>query len=140
MHFAKGHYFSIQGSHPFRHLVYPMPSDGGLGVHLTMDLAGQLRAGPDVEWLDHADPAAIDYRVPATRRATFLSSIQQYWPEVPEDALQEDYSGMRAKLHGPGETQADFMVQSSAAHGIPGLIAIWIDTKCIASQTALCLQ
>lgn len=122
VYFAKGHYFSIPGNHPFKHLVYPMPSDGGLGVHLTMDLAGQLKAGPDVEWLDHDDPQSIDYSVPAAREAAFLSSIRQYWPEVPAEALQADYSGVRAKLHRPGEVAADFMIQTPDAHGAAGAV------------------
>lgn len=134
VYFAKGHYFSIQGNHPFKHLVYPMPSDGGLGVHLTMDLTGQLKAGPDVEWLDHDDPDSIDYSVPAARKAAFLSSIQKYWPEVPAEALQADYSGVRAKLHGPGEAAADFMIQTPDEHGTAGAV---VPSCCSTRQTVI---
>lgn len=121
VYFAKGHYFSIQTAHSFKHLIYPMPSDGGLGTHLTLDLAGRLKAGPDVEWLDHSDPAKIDYSVAEHRKAAFLSSIRQYWPQVPEQALQADYAGVRAKLHGPGMAAEDFMIETPSAHQVPGV-------------------
>eukprot|EP00892_Ulva_mutabilis_P007376 jgi/Ulvmu1/500/UM001_0508.1 len=138
IHFAKGHYFSIQGGHPFKHLVYPMPSDGGLGVHLTLDMAGQLKAGPDVEWLDHDDPGRIDYSVPAEQKHVFLSSIRQYWPEVPEHALQADYAGVRAKLHGPGTATRDFLIQSPQDHGTPGVVNLYgIESPGLTSSLAI---
>ena len=104
LRFCKGSYFGLSGRAPFRHLIYPMPQVGGLGVHLTLDLAGQARFGPDVEWLDgEADPAALDYRVDPARAAGFAAEVRRYWPGLPDAALQPAYSGVRPKLSGPGE-------------------------------------
>jgi L-2-hydroxyglutarate oxidase LhgO len=120
---AKGHYFSLAGRAPFSRLIYPTPVDGGLGVHLTLDLGGQARFGPDVEWL----PAGVaqeelDYSVDASRQAAFERDIRRYWPGLQEGALVPAYTGVRPKLSGPGEPAADFLVQGPGDHGLPGLV------------------
>jgi L-2-hydroxyglutarate oxidase LhgO len=107
--FAKGNYFIYAGATPFRTLVYPLPVDGGLGIHATLDLAGKVRFGPDVEWID-----AIDYSVDETRRAAFAESIRIYWPAVDADELVPGYSGIRPKLAGPGQPAADFRIDLAA--------------------------
>lgn len=125
---AKGNYFALNGARaPFSRLIYPVPEDGGLGVHLTLDLAGQARFGPDVEWLpaDHpavAAPERIDYRVDPARGEAFYAAIRRYWPDLPDGALVPAYSGVRPKISGPGRPAADFLVQGPAAHGVPGLV------------------
>lgn len=130
---AKGNYFRLAPKAPFRHLVYPMPSQGGLGVHLTLDLGGQARFGPDVEWVE-----AIDYKVTDTRRAEFEASIREYWPSLPDGAIFPDYSGIRPKLHGPGEPAADFVIQGEAAHGVPGLVNLYgIESPGLTSSLAI---
>ncbi|MFG6466979.1 NAD(P)/FAD-dependent oxidoreductase [Roseateles sp. BYS87W] len=120
LRFAQGHYFALPGRAPFRHLVYPLPVEGGLGVHLTLDLAGQARFGPDVQWLPTRDPASLDYRVDTSRRPAFEAEVRQYWPGLPEGALQPAYSGIRPKLSGPGEPAADFRLDADR----PGLIQL----------------
>jgi L-2-hydroxyglutarate oxidase LhgO len=120
---AKGHYFSLAARSPFTRLIYPTPVDGGLGVHLTLDLGGQARFGPDVEWLDPA--ATIDYAVETSRRAAFEADIRRYWPALPEGALQPAYSGVRPKLSGPGAPAADFALLGPADHGLPGLVQLF---------------
>ncbi len=120
LHLARGHYFSLAGKAPFSRLVYPLPEPGGLGVHVTLDLGGQARFGPDVEWVD-----AIDYAVDPRRAEVFYGEVRKYWPDLPDGALQPAYSGIRPKLAGPGERQADFLIQSHAAHGLPGLINLF---------------
>ncbi len=114
---ARGNYFSFMGKAPFRHLVYPVPEAGGLGVHLTLDMAGQARFGPDVQWLD-----AIDYRVSEARLSHFYEEIRRYWPRLPAGSLQPAYAGIRPKLSGPGEPATDFVVQDESVHGIAGLV------------------
>ncbi len=123
--YAKGNYFSLAARAPFTHLIYPIPQDAGLGVHLTLDLAGQARFGPDVEWIDPATPDDIDYRVDATRAAAFEADIRTYWPGLPQNALQPAYSGVRPKLQGPGEPAHDFVLQGPADHGVPGLMNLF---------------
>jgi len=121
LHVAKGHYFSLAAPSPFSRLVYPTPTDGGLGIHLTIDLAGQARFGPDVEWL--ADAAApFNYAVDAARGASFAREIRRYWPALPDGALQPAYAGLRAKLSGPGQPAADFRIDGPAAHGVPNVV------------------
>lgn len=123
-YFAKGNYFSLSGKTPFSHLIYPTPEAGGLGVHLTLDLAGQARFGPDVEWLDIGDEREIDYRVDPARGERFYASIRRYWPGLPDDALQPGYSGVRPKLTRNG-TDMDFVIQGPQQHGISGLINLY---------------
>ncbi len=113
-HFAKGNYFALTGvKPPFTHLIYPVPEQAGLGVHATLDLAGQVRFGPDVEWVP-----GVDYAVSADRGGHFAKAIRRYWPGLPQGALVPSYSGVRPKIVGPGEPSADFMVQGPDAHGV----------------------
>ncbi len=117
---AKGNYYSLAGRSPFASLIYPVPEPGGLGVHLTLDLGGQARFGPDVEWVD-----TLDYEVDPRRAEGFSAAIRRYWPNLPDGALQPAYAGIRPKLSGPGEAAADFMIQGPAVHGIPGLVNLF---------------
>ena len=119
-YFCRGVYFTLSGRAPFRRLVYPMPPPGGLGVHLTLDLAGQARFGPDVEWIE-----AIDYSVDPRRGDRFYAAIRRYWPALPDGALQPGYAGIRPKISGPGEPAADFVVQGPQDHGVPGLANLY---------------
>ena len=125
-HLAKGHYFSLGRHAPFSRLIYPTPVDGGLGVHLTLDLAGQARFGPDVLWLPWmpAD-AALDYAVDPSRMAGFEADIRRYWPGLPAGVLTPDYSGIRPKLSGPGEAAADFHVAGPQQHGCAGVVQLF---------------
>lgn len=118
---AKGSYFALSGVRaPFAHLIYPVPEPGGLGVHLTLDLAGQARFGPDVEWVDH-----VDYDVDPARAQRFYAAVRSYWPDLPDGALVPAYAGIRPKLSGPAEATADFVLQGPAEHGIPGFVALY---------------
>ena len=119
-HLAKGSYFSLAGRSPFRHLVYPVPVPGGLGTHVTIDLAGRARFGPDVEWVE-----TRDYRVDPARAASFYAAIRRYWPDLPDGALQPDYAGIRPKIVGPGEPAADFAIHGPRDHGIAGLVNLY---------------
>jgi len=125
LHLAKGHYFSLRGRSPFTRLVYPTPSDGGLGVHLTLDLGGQARFGPDVEWLADADPNHIDYAVDPSRAPAFATDIRRYWPELGDDALLPAYSGVRPKLSGSGSPAADFHIAGPGEHGCAGVVQLF---------------
>src|SRR5918997_1681703 len=113
---AKGNYFGCLGRPAFSRLIYPAPVDGGLGTHVTLDLAGRMRFGPDVEWIDREA-----YEVDPDRAESFYPSIRRYWPGLPDGALVPDYSGIRPKLTGAGEKAADFMIDGPAEHGLPGL-------------------
>jgi L-2-hydroxyglutarate oxidase LhgO len=119
-HLAKGNYYALAGAAPFSRLVYPIPSQGGLGVHLTLDLAGQARFGPDVEWI-----AQENYDVDPRRADAFYAEVRRYWPGLPEGALHPAYAGIRPKLHGPGEGAPDFLVQREDIHGVPGLVNLF---------------
>ncbi|HKW82317.1 MAG TPA: NAD(P)/FAD-dependent oxidoreductase [Burkholderiaceae bacterium] len=124
--YAKGNYFSLAARAPFTHLIYPTPEAAGLGVHLTLDLAGQARFGPDVQWIAPDTPDAIDYRVDARRAAAFEAAIRSYWPGLPDRALQPAYSGVRPKLEAAdGTALLDFVVQGPAEHGIAGLVNLF---------------
>ncbi|MEW6694126.1 L-2-hydroxyglutarate oxidase LhgO [Tepidimonas thermarum] len=120
--YAKGSYFALAGRAPFGCLVYPAPQDAWLGVHLTLDLGGQARFGPDLEWLDADSPQQLDYAVDARRAAVFYGAIRRYWPGLPDGALQPAYSGVRPKIHGPGEPAPDFRLEGPAEHGWAGLV------------------
>jgi len=124
-HYAKGNYFSLSGRAPFSHLIYPMPEPGGLGVHLTLDLAGRARFGPDVEWIAPATPDDIDYRVDPARGDAFHDAIRRYWPALPQGSLQPDYCGVRPKLRPDGEAAQDFALQGPAEHGVAGLMNLY---------------
>ncbi|WP_151636438.1 NAD(P)/FAD-dependent oxidoreductase [Noviherbaspirillum aerium] len=119
--FAKGNYYSLAGKAPFSRLVYPVPEPGGLGVHLTLDLGGQARFGPDVEWLETPD-GEPDYRVAPERADRFYQEIRAYWPKLQDAALQPAYSGVRPKISGPGEPAADFMFCN---HGSPHYLGLY---------------
>jgi len=117
---AKGNYFTLQGKSPFAKLIYPLPEPGGLGVHLTLDLGGRARFGPDVEWID-----AIDYQVNPDRAAAFYGAIRTYWPGIPQGSLIPSYAGIRPKIAGPGDPPADFVISGPQQHGIPGLLNLF---------------
>ena len=117
---AKGNYFSCSARAPFSHLIYPVPEPGGLGVHLTLDMAGQARFGPDVEWVD-----SIDYAVDPARAERFYPAIRRYWPALPDGALMPSYSGMRPKIVPPAVAVQDFLIQGPKDHGIDGLINLF---------------
>ncbi len=123
--FAKGHYFSLAGPAPFSRLIYPLPEAAGLGVHLTLDLGGQARFGPDVEWIEPDEARGIDYRVDAGRAPAFEAAIRGYWPGLKPGALHAAYSGVRPKLAGPGESAADFRIDGPEAHGVAGLLNLF---------------
>jgi L-2-hydroxyglutarate oxidase LhgO len=119
-HYAKGNYYALAGRSPFSRLIYPIPEAHGLGVHLTLDLGGQARFGPDVEWVER-----LDYGVDARRADGFYGAIRAYWPALPDGALSPAYAGIRPKLHGPGEAARDFLIQGPAEHGVPGLVNLF---------------
>jgi L-2-hydroxyglutarate oxidase LhgO len=121
LRFARGHYFSLSGRAPFSRLIYPLPVDGGLGVHLTLDLGGQARFGPDVQWLSETEPSRLDYAVAPGLASAFEAEVRRYWPGLPAGALQPAYSGIRPKLSGPGEPAADFCIDT----GTPGLVQLF---------------
>jgi L-2-hydroxyglutarate oxidase LhgO len=129
-HLAKGHYFSLRGRAPFSRLIYPLPTDGGLGVHLTLDLGGQAKFGPDVEWIDEITSATdrgrdLDYAVDARRAEVFAAEVRRYWPRLSEGALAPAYSGIRPKLSGAGQLAADFRIDGPAQHGCAGVVQLF---------------
>ncbi len=117
---AKGSYFACRKPSPFAHLIYPAPVEGGLGIHGTLDMAGRLRFGPDVEWVE-----AVDFAVDPARVPLFGTAIRRYWPTLRDDDLVPDYAGLRPKLTGPGEVAADFMLDGPSDHGLPGLVHLF---------------
>jgi L-2-hydroxyglutarate oxidase LhgO len=119
-YFCRGVYFTLSGRSPFRRLIYPVPVPGGLGVHITLDLAGQARFGPDVEWIE-----GIDYAVDPRRGDAFYAAVRRYWPGLRDGALQPGYAGIRPKISGPSEPAADFVVQGPEAHAVPGLVNLY---------------
>ena len=124
--FAKGNYFVCRGKGPFTHLVYPVPEDGGLGIHATLDLAGRTRFGPNVEWLPAGTRAQdIDYAVDARLAAAFYAAIETYWPAIPDGSLEPAYAGVRPKVSGPGEPAADFAIHVRAAPGAPSIAQLF---------------
>ncbi len=132
-HLAKGSYFTYTGKSPFSSLIYPIPDDHGLGVHVTHDLAGNLRFGPDVEWVDK-----IDYEVDPRRSEKFYRAIRNYWPELEDDSLLPAYSGIRPKIHGAGSAAADFVIQDESEHGVAGLLNLFgIESPGLTSSLAL---
>jgi L-2-hydroxyglutarate oxidase LhgO len=117
---AKGNYFGYSGRPVFSRLIYPTPVDGGLGTHVTLDLAGRMRFGPDVEWITEEN-----YDVDAGRAQSFYARIRTYWPGLRDGTLVPDYAGIRPKLTGPGEPAADFLIDGPAQHGLPGLVHLF---------------
>jgi L-2-hydroxyglutarate oxidase LhgO len=133
LHYAKGNYFSLSGPSPFSRLIYPMPEAAGLGVHLTLDLAGQARFGPDVEWIDH-----LDYNVDARRGDAFYAAIRTYWPQLRDGALQPAYAGIRPKIQAPGAAAADFRIDGPEVHGLPGQVHLYgIESPGLTSSLAI---
>ncbi|MGH8705882.1 MAG: NAD(P)/FAD-dependent oxidoreductase [Burkholderiales bacterium] len=131
--YAKGNYYSLSRRAPFSRLIYPVPDPGGLGVHVTLDLAGQARFGPDVEWVDR-----IGYDVDPRRAERFYAAVRRYWPGLPEGALAPAYAGIRPKTSGPGEPPSDFAVQGPAEHGVPGLVNLFgIESPGLTASLAL---
>ncbi|MEK6244852.1 MAG: NAD(P)/FAD-dependent oxidoreductase [Pseudomonadota bacterium] len=131
--YAKGNYYSLTGRPPFSRLIYPVPEPGGLGVHVTLDLAGQARFGPDVEWVE-----SIDYAVDPRRSGRFYAAIRRYWPALPDGALAPGYAGIRPKISGPQEPAADFLVQGPAEHGVAGLVNLFgIESPGLTASLAL---
>ena len=124
-HFAKGNYYSLSGKAPFTHLIYPAPADAWLGVHLTLDLGGQAKFGPDLEWLAARSPDEIDYAVDPRSADGFYAEVRRYWPALPDGALQPSYSGVRPKIYGPGEAAPDFRIVGPALHGVRGLVNLF---------------
>jgi len=122
---AKGSYATLNGKNPFRHLVYPVPEPGGLGVHLTLDMAGAARFGPNVEWLSTDDPAAIDYAASSSLPDLFAPKVAAYWPAITAARLTPGYSGVRPKIGGPQDPNADFRIDGPTMHGLPGLVNLF---------------
>jgi L-2-hydroxyglutarate oxidase LhgO len=141
LYYCKGNYFSLSGGQPFSRLIYPVPASASLGVHLTVDLGGQARFGPDQEWLDDAVEdmnGEIDYVVEPSRSDVFYEAVRRYYPGLPNDSLQPAYSGMRPKLQRPGGGAEDFMIQGPKDHGVAGLINLYgIESPGLTSSLAI---
>jgi L-2-hydroxyglutarate oxidase LhgO len=136
LHFAKGHYFALQRKSAFRHLVYPVPVAGGLGTHLTLDLEGNVRFGPDVQWIDRIDYAFDDPE--GARTAEFERSIRRYWPALPDGALSPAYTAVRPKISRRGEPAQDFAIHGAGQHGVPRLVALYgIESPGLTSSLAI---
>ncbi|MBE0612369.1 MAG: NAD(P)/FAD-dependent oxidoreductase [Burkholderiales bacterium] len=132
-HYAKGNYYALGGRSPFRHLIYPVPEAAGLGVHLTLDMAGQARFGPDVEWI-----AKIDYDVDLRRADGFYRAIRDYWPGLKDGQLAPGYAGIRPKLGGPDQAAGDFLIQGPDVHGVGGLVNLFgIESPGLTASLAL---
>lgn len=133
-YYCKGNYYTLSGvRNPFGRLIYPAPEAAGLGVHVTLDMGGQCRFGPDVEWI-----AAIDYAVDPARADSFYAAIRRYWPGLPDGALQPGYAGIRPKIQAPGEPAKDFVVQGPAVHGVAGLVNLYgIESPGVTSSLAI---
>jgi L-2-hydroxyglutarate oxidase LhgO len=119
--YAKGNYFTLSGQSPFKRLIYPVPESAGLGVHLTLDMGGQTKFGPDVEWVQSPDHLQVDAR----RGDAFYAEVRKYWPQLKDGALEPGYAGIRPKISGPNETSADFLIQGEREHGIKGLVNLF---------------
>jgi L-2-hydroxyglutarate oxidase LhgO len=133
IYYAKGNYFSCSTRAPFSRLIYPVPEPGGLGVHLTIDLGGQAKFGPDVEWIDE-----IDYAVDPARAERFYPAIRRYWPTLPDGALMPSYSGIRPKIVPPAVARQDFVIQGPQDHGVAGLVNLFgIESPGLTSSLAI---
>ena len=131
---AKGNYFTLSGKSPFSRLIYPVPEAAGLGIHLTIDLGGQAKFGPDVEWVDSPDDLVVD----PSRGEAFYAEVRKYWPGLKDGALQAGYAGIRPKLQGPGVAAGDFMIQGEAVHGVAGLVNLFgIESPGLTSSLAI---
>jgi L-2-hydroxyglutarate oxidase LhgO len=135
---AKGNYFACTAPVPFSHLIYPAPETAGLGVHLTLDMGGAARFGPDVEWIAPDEAEAIDYAVDPKRGAGFYAAIRRYWPALPDASLVPAYAGVRPKIHRPCEPAADFVISGPEAHGVAGLVNLFgIESPGLTSALAI---
>ena len=133
-YFAKGNYFTLGARAPFNHLIYPLPQSAGLGVHLTLDLAGQAKFGPDVQWVQDPEDFAVDPQ----RAASFYAEVRKYWPGLPDGALQPAYAGIRPKINAPTEVAADFCIQGPECHGVGGLVNLFgIESPGLTSSLAI---
>lgn len=131
--YAKGHYFQLTGRTPFSRLIYPVPVPGGLGTHITLDLSGRAKFGPDVAWIE-----APDFAFDEDRAASFYTSVRRYWPGLPDGALAPDYVGVRPKISGPGEPPADFRIDGPERHGLDGLVNLFgIESPGLTSSLAI---
>jgi L-2-hydroxyglutarate oxidase LhgO len=138
LYLAKGSYFSCNAKVPFERLIYPAPVNGGLGVHLTLDMQGRGKFGPDAEWLETQNPDEIDYRVEQNRSDLFYSAIRKYWPGLPDDSITADYSGCRPKVVPSGHPAGDFRLDGSRHHGIDGLVNLFgIESPGLTSSLAI---
>jgi L-2-hydroxyglutarate oxidase LhgO len=135
-YYCRGNYFSLAGRAPFRHLIYPLPEDGGLGIHLTLDLAGRARFGPDVQWID-----ACNCDVDPQRGTGFYAAIRRYWPGLADGTLQPAYAGVRARITGPGEPSADFRIDDAHTHGVAGVLNLFgIESPGLTASLALAAE
>ena len=133
-YFAKGNYFTLAGRSPFKRLIYPVPEAAGLGVHLTIDLGGQAKFGPDVQWVDSPDDLVVN----ATRGDAFYAEIRKYWPALQTGALSSGYAGIRPKIQAPHEPASDFLIQGPAVHGVSGLVNLFgIESPGLTSSLAI---
>jgi L-2-hydroxyglutarate oxidase LhgO len=133
-YFAKGNYFTLAGRAPFSHLIYPVPQAAGLGVHLTLDMGGQAKFGPDVQWVSSADDLTVD---PA-RGDAFYAEVRKYWPALKDGALTAGYAGIRPKIHAPDQVAGDFLIQGPAEHGVSGLVNLFgIESPGLTSALAI---
>lgn len=133
-YWAKGNYFTLTGKSPFSRLIYPVPEAAGLGVHLTIDLGGQAKFGPDVQWVDSPDDLLVD----PSRGNAFYAEVRKYWPGLKDNTLQAGYAGIRPKLQGPGVPAGDFVIQGEAVHGVPGLVNLFgIESPGLTSSLAI---
>lgn len=144
-YYARGSYFTLKNIKAplFKHLIYPIPEDGGLGVHVTLDLNGQVKFGPDVEWIDGVDDISsflnkFNYSVCADRASQFYSEIRKYYPDLKDGSLEPSYAGIRPKLSGPGHGSVDFVIQGEETHGVPGLVNLFgIESPGLTSSMAI---
>jgi L-2-hydroxyglutarate oxidase LhgO len=133
LHLARGQYYSLAGKSPFRRLVYPVAGAADLGIHVTLDLGGAARFGPDLQWI-----SSIDYSFDQHRRDAFVAAIRRYYPGLDEARLQPGHTGIRPKLSAPGEPAADFVIQGEESHGVPGLINLYgIDSPGLTASLAI---
>lgn len=133
---ARGHYYALEGAAPFRHLVYPMPGEGWLGVHLTLDVAGRAKFGPDLEW--QSEPSYVFEDTEGRRRARFVEEIRRYWPGLPEERLVPAYVGVRPKIYAEGEPAPDFTIHTAREHGRSRLVALYgIESPGLTSALAI---
>jgi L-2-hydroxyglutarate oxidase LhgO len=137
-YFAKGNYYSLSGKAPFSRLIYPTTHGAWLGVHITLDLGGQAKFGPDLEWLDTPDANKIDYAVDPARSSSFYAAVRRYWPALPDGVLQPSYSGVRPKIHGSEQKAPDFRIDGPLVHGIAGLVNLFgIESPGLTSSMAI---